>query len=108
MFTCGVQSGAFGDGRVGTASRVGDPDRIGLVDTVRWLIGIEEGDLTDLIVNPSRRGRVEPRVVKRRPKQYSRMTKPRAELHKSLPMKNFSSASLAFGTFVNIAAIWAI
>jgi hypothetical protein len=65
------------------------PDRIGLVDTVRWLIGIEEGGLTVLVVNPSRRGRVEPRVVKRRPKQYMRMTKPRAELRKQLPMKGF-------------------
>jgi len=65
------------------------PDRIGLVDTVRWLIGIEEGGLTVLVVNPTRRGRVEPRVVKRRPKQYMRMTKPRAELRKLLPMKGF-------------------
>ena len=65
------------------------PDRIGLVDTVRWLIGIEGGDLTVLVVNPSRRGRVEPRVKKRRCKQYMLMTKPRSELRKSLPMKNF-------------------
>jgi hypothetical protein len=66
-----------------------DPDRIGLVDAVRWLIGIEEGDLSVLVVNPSRRGRVEPRVVKRRPKQYYRMTKPRSDLRKLLPMKHF-------------------
>jgi hypothetical protein len=66
-----------------------DPDRIGLVDAVRWLIGIEEGELTVLVVNPSRRGRVEPRVKKRRSKQYTLMSKPRSELRKSLPMKNF-------------------
>jgi hypothetical protein len=66
-----------------------DPDRIGLVDAVRWLIGIEEGDLSVLVVNPSRRGRVEPRVKKRRPKQYTLMSKPRSELRKSLPMKHF-------------------
>jgi len=65
------------------------PDRIGLVDTVRWLIGVEEADACVLVVNPSRRGRVEPRVVKRRPKQYMRMTKPRSELRKGLPMKGF-------------------
>jgi hypothetical protein len=67
-----------------------DPDRIGLIDTIRWLIG-EEGDedLSVLVVNPSRRGRVEPRVVKRRPKQYMRMTEPRADLRKRLPMKGF-------------------
>jgi hypothetical protein len=67
-----------------------EPDRISLIDTVRWLIGTEGGeDLSVLIVNPSRRGRVEPRVVKRRPKQYRRMTKPRAVLRKLLPMKGF-------------------
>ena len=67
-----------------------DPDRIGLIDTVRWLIGKEgDEDLSVLVVNPSRRGRVEPRVVKRRPKQYMRMTEPRADLRKRLPMKGF-------------------
>ena len=66
-----------------------DPDRIGLVDAVRWLIGIEEGDLSVLVVNPSRRGRVEPRAKKRRPKQYSLMSKPRSDLRKLLPLKNF-------------------
>jgi hypothetical protein len=39
-----------------------------LVDAVRWLIGVEEADALALLVNPSRPGRVEPRVVKRRPK----------------------------------------
>lgn len=66
-----------------------DPDRIGLVDAVRWLIGTEEGDLSVLVVNPSRRGRVEPRVKKRRPKQYMLMNEPRSELRKSLPKKHF-------------------
>ncbi|MHC5537778.1 hypothetical protein ACYOEI_06065 [Singulisphaera rosea] len=65
-----------------------DPDRIGLVDAMRWLIGIEGGDLSVLVVNPSRRGRVEPRVKKRRAKQYTLMQKPRSELRKSLPAKN--------------------
>ncbi|AGA27608.1 IS4 family transposase [Singulisphaera acidiphila] len=66
-----------------------DPDRIGLVDAVRWLIGTEEGDLSVLVVNPSRRGRVEPRVKKRRAKQYMLMKNPRSELRKSLPKKHF-------------------
>lgn len=65
------------------------PDRVSLVDALRWLIGVEEADASVLVVNPARRGRVEPRVVKRRPKQYMRMAKPRAELRKQLPMKNF-------------------
>jgi hypothetical protein len=65
-----------------------EPDRIGLMDTVRWLIGTEEGEVSELVVNPPRRGRVEPRVKKRRPKQYTLMNKPRSELRKSLPAKN--------------------
>lgn len=65
------------------------PERVSLVDAVRWLIGVEEADASVVVVNPSRRGRVEPRVVKRRPKQYMRMTKPRAELRKLLPIKGF-------------------
>ena len=64
-------------------------ERISLVDAVRWLIGSEEADVMVLVVNPVRRGRVEPRVVKRRPKQYMRMTEPRADLRKKLPMNNF-------------------
>jgi hypothetical protein len=66
------------------------PERISLVDAVRWLSGSDGGeDASVLLVNPTRPGRVEPRVVKRRPKQYYRMTKPRAELRKELPNKNF-------------------
>ena len=42
-----------------------------------------------LVVNPVRPGRVEPRVVKRRPKQYRRLTEPRAELRKKLPLEGF-------------------
>jgi DDE family transposase len=66
-----------------------EPDRVSLVDAVRWLIGVEEADASVLVLNPSRPGRVEPRVVKRRPKQYMRMTVPRAVLRNKLPMKNF-------------------
>jgi hypothetical protein len=65
------------------------PDRVGLVDAVRWLIGVEAADVSVLVVNPPRRGRVEPRVVKRRPKQYMRMTEPRSALRKQLPKKGF-------------------
>jgi IS4 transposase len=61
------------------------PERVSLLDAVRWLVGVEgDGNLCDLHVNPARSGRVEPRVVKRRPKQYPRMTKPRADLRKEL------------------------
>lgn len=66
------------------------PERISLIDTIRWLIGTEGGnDVSILTINRLRPGRVEPRVVKRRPKQYMRMTKPRSELRKLLPMRDF-------------------
>lgn len=59
-------------------------DRISFIDAWRWL---QEAapirSLPDLIVNPERPGRYEPRVRKRRPKQYPVMTKPRAELRKA-------------------------
>jgi hypothetical protein len=62
-----------------------DPDRISLIDGLRGLTGMEgEGDAPTLVVNPSHRGRFEPRVKKRRPKQYLRMTKPRHEYRKEL------------------------
>ncbi len=64
-------------------------DRVSLVDAVRWLIGMEETDVSELVVNPSRPGRVDPRVKKRRPKQYMRMTEPRADLRKQLPREGF-------------------
>jgi hypothetical protein len=66
------------------------PERISVLDTIRWLIGTEgDGDVAVLKVNPARPGRVEPRVVKRRPKKYHHMRTPRSELRKKLPMKGF-------------------
>ena len=54
------------------------PDRISFIDALRWLQTHSPGrELIDLIVNPRRVGRFEPRVVKRRPKQYPLMTEPR-------------------------------
>lgn len=61
------------------------PDRISFIDAWRWLQEAEPTTaLPDLIVNPERPGRSEPRVRKRRPKQYPVMKKPRAELRKAL------------------------
>lgn len=60
-------------------------DRISFVDALRWLATAEPGDeLPELVVNPLRRGRAEPRVRKRRPKQYDLMRRTRAELRKTL------------------------
>lgn len=60
-------------------------DRISFVDALRWLAEARPGEsLPALVVNPDRRDRVEPRVRKRRPKQYPLMKKPRSELRKAL------------------------
>src|SRR3954470_3771728 len=60
-------------------------DRISFVDALRWLSEARAGDaLPKLVVNPDRADRYEPRVRKRRPKQYPLMTKPRYELRKAL------------------------
>ena len=61
------------------------PDRISFIDTVRWLLSaaIHE-DLPDLIINPRRPGRHEPRVVKDREDTYTKMTRPRHQLRKTL------------------------
>jgi hypothetical protein len=61
------------------------PDRISFIDTVRWLLSSEPGeDLPDLIVNPLRPNRHEPRVIKDRQDSYKIMNKPRAALRKEL------------------------
>jgi hypothetical protein len=60
-------------------------DRVSFVDALRWLSEARAGDvLPKLVVNPERADRYEPRVKKRRPKQYGLMTKPRSELRKAL------------------------
>ena len=62
-----------------------DVERISFVDALRWLAGARPGDeLPGLVVNPDRPGRYEPRVRKRRPKQFSLMRKPRSVLRKGL------------------------
>jgi hypothetical protein len=53
--------------------------------TVRWLLSAEPGEaMPDLVVNPKRPGRHEPRVVKDRHDKYKIMTQPRATLRKAL------------------------
>jgi hypothetical protein len=62
-----------------------DLERISFIDALRWLLDAKPGaDLPQLTVNPSRPDRIEPRVRKRRPKEYPVMKKPRHELRKAL------------------------
>jgi Transposase DDE domain len=61
------------------------PDRISFIDTVRWLLCAEPGaDMPDLIVNPNRPGRHEPRVTKDRQDTHPKMCRPRNILRKDL------------------------
>lgn len=63
-------------------------DRISFIDALRWLQAARPGhDLPKLVVNPDRPNRFESRVVKRRPKSYPLMTKPRRQLKKELAAK---------------------
>jgi hypothetical protein len=66
-----------------------DVRRISFIDALRWLQTAKPGHhLPRLVVNPYRPHRLEPRVRKRRPKQYPLMNKPRRELQKELNEKD--------------------
>jgi hypothetical protein len=79
--------------KAGRAQRV-DPRRISFVDALRSVRARaviapvpapeEAAPPRRLVVNPHRPGRVEPRAVKRRPKQQRRLTVPRAAARKRL------------------------
>lgn len=61
------------------------PDRVSFVDTVRALLSAEPGGPPpQLIVNPKRPGRHEPRVVKDLQDTYTKMVRPREELRREL------------------------
>jgi Transposase DDE domain len=63
-------------------------DRISFIDALRWLRDAQgETKLTPLVVNPFRPDRLEPRVIKRRMKEYKLMRKPRSVLRNALPRK---------------------
>lgn len=60
-------------------------DRISFADALDWIRCTQPGQaLWKLIVNPLRRNRIEPRAVKRRPKEYDRLTKPRQQMRNAL------------------------
>jgi hypothetical protein len=63
-------------------------DRISFIDALRWLRDAKTDTLlTALVINPARPDRLEPRVLKRRMKEYNLMKKPRHELRKALLRK---------------------
>lgn len=66
-------------------------DRISFADTLHWLRHAQPGDaLPDLIVNPHRPNRVEPRATKRRPKPHKLLNRPRHVLRKALKLQRKS------------------
>ena len=67
-------------------------DRVSFIDALRWLRSAAEGEeMPELVINPLRPGRSEPRVRKRRPKQYPVMKRPRAELRQELRGKDLAA-----------------
>jgi Transposase DDE domain len=63
-------------------------DRISFIDAVRWLAeSVTSEAPLRLRINPDRPGRAEPRVKKRRPKQFDLMNQPRDVLRKRLRRK---------------------
>lgn len=57
------------------------PERISFIDALRWLLLAEPGaPIPDLMVNPLRPNRHQPRVTKDRHDTYPKMTRPRKEL----------------------------
>jgi hypothetical protein len=76
---------------VEASRRQGVPvDRISFVDALRWLATTRPGDpLCDLVINPHRPGRVEPRCRKRRPNgTYPLLHQPRSQLKQLLLSQN--------------------
>jgi hypothetical protein len=60
-------------------------DRVSCLAAARWLAAARDNEpLSLLVVHPHRPSRYEPRVRKRRPKQYPLMQTPRKELRKLL------------------------
>ena len=63
-------------------------ERISFIDALRWLRDAQfDTRLTVLVVNPERPDRLEPRVIKRRMKEFTLMKKPRERLRKALLRK---------------------
>ena len=60
------------------------PDRISFVDALRWLCHARPGAVLPTLQVHRQRQRQEPRVRKRRPKQYPLLNRPRAELRQAI------------------------
>ncbi len=62
-----------------------NPHRLSFIDALRWLQPPKPRQtFADLIINPDRPNRLEPRCIKRHMKEYDLMTRPRHEMRKRL------------------------
>jgi len=69
-----------------------DVARISFADSLAWIRCTQPGAvLWRLLVNPIRPDRLEPRAIKRRPKEYDRLNRPRQEMRNAL--KNRAKAA---------------
>jgi hypothetical protein len=67
-------------------------ERVGFLDALRWLTHpLPGGDAGNILVNPLRADRVEPRVIKRRMKEFPLMKEPRSVLRKRLLRNDFAA-----------------
>lgn len=67
-------------------------ERISFIDAVRWLTEAVHGPVElKLRLVPDRPARFEPRAVKRRPKQYDRLNRPRDVLRKNAEAKQLAA-----------------
>jgi hypothetical protein len=65
-----------------------DVKRLSFADALYYIRHARPGDaLPTLKVNPERKGRIEPRAKKRRPKVYDRLNKPRQQMRNALKNK---------------------
>ena len=63
-------------------------NRVSFADTLAWVRFGRLGAPVELVVNPLRPGRLEPRVLKRQKKEFPYMTRPRSELKAQLRAKH--------------------
>ena len=61
------------------------PDRVSFTDALRWLLAAAPGEpVPDLVINPRRPGRHEPRVIKDLQDTHRKMVLPRGVMKKQL------------------------
>jgi hypothetical protein len=73
-----------------------DPDRISFLDAVRWILSALPGEpVPELIVNPRRPDRHEPRVIKDLQDTYRKMTRSRRDLRRHPQWANRKRPSLS-------------